>query len=142
MNDIINAAIRLLARREHGVWELTIKLSQKGYDKKLIAEALAECQHRGLQSDSRFAESLCRQRVQQGYGPLRIRQELHAQHLDKELIDKTLNQAETDWLQCAQKVYTKKFKQSKNLTFAESQKQQRFLQYRGFPMDVIDQLFL
>jgi len=141
MREVYNTAVRLLARREHGVKDLSDKLSKRGYPSALIIEAIARCQHQGLQSDVRFAESLCRRRVQQGYGPLRIEQELQANCIAETLIEQAIHQQSINWLDAAQAVWEKKFKSPKNSTYAELQKQKRFLQYRGFSHDLINAIF-
>ena len=131
--------MRLLARREHGAHELANKLATKGYPESDIQDVLLTCQSLGLQSDSRFVDNLCRTRIRQGYGPLRIRQELQHLQIDAELVLEQDN-----WLAHASAVWKKKykeFKEPKELSFAESQKQKQFLHYRGFSTDTITMLF-
>lgn len=140
MTKAYDCAIRLLARREHGAFELTEKLIQKGYDETMASEALLECQRLALQSDARFAEMVCRARVNQGYGPVRIAQELQAKRVNNELIEEVLAQEQDNWLSYAEVVWQKKFKSRQDVSFAELQKQKRFLQYRGFPGEIIAQI--
>lgn len=121
--------------------ELTDKLIRKGYNREESAEALVECQRLGLQSDERFVESLCNARIRQGYGPLRISQELQAKHIARELINAMLNQHQESWEEYALIAWQKKFKQHEGLGVAEIQKQHRFLLYRGFSPDIIARLF-
>lgn len=129
--------MRLLTRREHGAQELADKLAQKGYDQMEIAEAVVKCQNLGLQSDVRFVESVCAVRIRQGYGPLKIFQELQAKQIARELIDDVLKQEQNNWLNYAQAVWDKKYKNQETLSYTELQKGQRFLLYRGFPSDII-----
>jgi regulatory protein len=137
MNNTLDCALRLLARREHGAWELANKLARKGYNSIDIAEAVEKCQSLGLQSDVRFVETLCRMRIQQGCGPLKILQELQAKQIARELIDGILDQEQENWLSHAQVVWNKKFRSRPKLSCIELQKGQRFLTYRGFPADII-----
>ena len=137
MTKAFVCAIRLLSRREHGAGELANKLVQKGYEQQEINEAIAECQRLGYQNDARFVESLCRARIRQGCGPLKISQELQAKQIDRELIDKAFEQEQDNWLTYALAVWHKKYKGQNELSFIELQKRQRFLLYRGFPTDVI-----
>lgn len=69
-------ALTLLARREHSTRELTRKLVERGVDAGDAVDAIAALAGANLQSDERFAEALVRRRVEQGYGPRRIAQEL------------------------------------------------------------------
>lgn len=141
MSQAYACAVRLLARREHGAYELAQKLAQKGYAEAEANAAICECQRLGLQSDMRFAESLCRTRVRQGYGPLRIQMELQNRQIAVELIDDALQDASVDWFNHAIAVKNKKFSNACDLSFEAMQKQKQFLYYRGFPSDVIKRIF-
>lgn len=134
-------ALRLLVRREHGTHELVNKLLKKGYPAPEIHEAIAECQRLGLQSDQRFVENVTRARIRQGYGPIRIRQELQALQIDRELVDHTLSQEQENWLGYAIEVWKKKYKDRSEPSFSAIQKQKQFLLYRGFSTDTISMLF-
>ncbi|VEB34783.1 Regulatory protein RecX [Legionella sainthelensi] len=140
MTKAFDSAVRLLARREHSALELYDKLKQKGYSSIEVKEALDTCERMNLQNDGRFVEAYSRLRIRQGYGPLKISQELSNKGIDKELIHQFLQQEQDNWLQYALNVWQKKSKGQRNLSFNEVQKQQRFLLYRGFSMDVIAQV--
>lgn len=141
MNNAFTCATGLLAKREYGEHELTEKLLHKGYDEAEIQDAILECKRLGLQSDARFAESLCRARIRQGYGPLRIRQELRSKQVDSECMENALQHEEIDWLMLATQVKNKKYSNQGAINFAHLQKQKRFLLYRGFPQEIIAQVF-
>ncbi len=140
MTKAFDSAVRLLSRREHSRVELYDKLKQKGYNPIEIKNALEECQRLDLQNDYRFVEIYSRSRIRQGYGPLKISQELSSKGVDKELIHQFLQQEEDNWLVYALDVWQKKSKGQFDLSFEELQKQQRFLLYRGFGMDTIAQV--
>lgn len=137
MNKALHCAVRLLARREHSLAELADKLAQKGHVDAEIQAALATCQQQGLQSDARYADSLCRTRMRQGYGPMRIRQELKAKSVAREHIDAALGIDPHHWLDHAMDVWEKKYAPLGDASFAEKQKQRQFLLYRGFSMETI-----
>lgn len=137
MTKAFDCALRLLARREHGAVELCDKLQRKGFSLAEAREALESCQRLDLQSDVRFAESFIRWRIAQGYGPLKIGQELRARGVDADLISDSLAAESGNWLTYALAVWHKKSRGLVDLSFAEIQKLQRFLLYRGFSMDVI-----
>lgn len=141
MTKAFDCALRLLARREHGAQELFDKLIQKGHSRDDANEALRLCQYHQLQSDARFAEQLCRTRIHQGYGPLRIRQELEALRISEDIMAPVLAEEEDNWPGYAEAAWLKKFKARVPASFAELKKQQRFLLYRGFPGDIIARVF-
>ncbi|KTC65608.1 regulatory protein RecX (plasmid) [Legionella adelaidensis] len=136
MNKAYAAALRLLTRREHGAFELHNKLKLKGFAPEEIAKALKECQSLGLQDDRRFAESFCRMRVRQGYGPVRVEQELKNLRIVPEIVEEVIEGDQESWVHYAFAVWEKKYKSPAD-NFAEMQKQKRFLLYRGFTPDVI-----
>ncbi len=140
MTEAKNSALRLLARREHGAKELSDKLKRKGFLAQEVQDALDSCQQLNYQSDARFVEMVVRSRINQGYGPLRIKQELKQKGIDETLIEHELQQEHDNWLEYALAVWQKKYKEHAPLSVQERQKQQRFLLYRGFDMTIISQV--
>lgn len=108
MPEAMESAVRLLARREHSARELWDKLKQRGYNSDEADTALQNCQRLGLQSDLRFAQSLIRHRAHQGYGPLRIRQELKFKGINAETASLALDETEINWKEEALKLVEKK----------------------------------
>ena len=141
MSEAYVSAVAMLARREHSAAELVHKLTLKGYLVDEIEQVLAECQRLELQSDARFAESVCRARIRQGYGPERIRQELKNKHIDCELVDHVLMVEHDNWVSYAIDVWRKKYKQHGDVSYLDMQKQKQFLRYRGFSMHTISLVF-
>jgi regulatory protein len=140
MSKAYNSAVRLLARREHGAKELSNKLVSKGYSTEDIQQAVTRCQELDLQSDQRFVESFLRHRIGQGYGPLKISQELKQRGVENTLVQLALAQEEDNWLSYAMNIWQKRCKGELELSFEELQKQQRFLLYRGFGMDIVSRV--
>lgn len=136
-----DAALRLLARREHSRQELVLKLGARGFQKQDIIEIIDHLADEGLQSDARFAESFTRYRINRGQGPLRIRAELQQRGVSKELITAALNSEDADWLELAEEQRRKRFGQSIPETATEQARQQRFLHYRGFSSEDIRSIF-
>lgn len=129
-----DAAVRLLAQREHSRYQLEQKLKRKfgvGLDSAVLAEVLRELAADGLQSDERFAEAKCRQRVTAGYGPLKIRVDLQQANVDPAVVSSVLSEATPDWLALAEAAAQRRF----SLPLVEPSEQQRcarFLKARGF----------
>ena len=104
---VYNAGIRLLARREYGIREITKKLCQK-YPPQLVEEVVTQLLEQNLISDSRFAESLCNSRTGRGYGPIYIAQELSMKGISKEIIEEFIDKNDPAWLERAMKAGRKK----------------------------------
>ena len=132
-------AMDFLARREYGREELTGRLVAAGFQADVAADAVIALAADGLQDDKRFAESFVGARAGRGSGPLRIRQALQERGLDAALIDKVLGGCDTDWFAQARAARRKKFGPDRPADFAEKARQMRFLQYRGFDMEQIQQ---
>ncbi|MEM1190255.1 MAG: regulatory protein RecX [Pseudomonadota bacterium] len=84
-----NAAMDLLARREHSRFELRRKLERRFPPEGLI-DALEQLENEGLQSDVRFAQSFTRERLLKAYGPRRVRAELRQRGVADEVISDVL----------------------------------------------------
>lgn len=131
----------LLARREHSEQELQRKLLARGYTPETIAEALAGLKAAGIQNDTRFAEAYIRNRVANGYGPVRIARELYERGISRELVTQVLAALEMDWEEQVQAVRQKKFGRQAPSDIKEQARQSRFLQYRGFTYQQIGNAF-
>ncbi|GAB4507913.1 MAG: hypothetical protein Tsb0026_05180 [Sulfuricaulis sp.] len=93
-----------------------------------------------LLSDDRFMESLIQVRRNRGYGPLRIQKELQEKGVEAEAIERWLDVTGREWFEDIRRVQRKKFGGKIPKSYTERARQARFLQYRGFTYDQIQQL--
>lgn len=126
----------LLARREHAARELRQKLKLREYENEEIEACISRLQTQDLQSDERFAESFVRQRMNQGYGPVRIRHELRDRGVRDDLIEQQVPGDYEIWLEIAARQHAKRYSLPA-ADLKERAKQSRYLQNRGFDFDVI-----
>ena len=138
--DIRRAAMDLLARREHGFFELERKLSVR-FPREMVVAVLTRLQQERLQSDERFVESYVYSRRQRGYGPVRIRAELLQKGLESELITQHLQCYQEDWTALVRKIKEQKFGTGQPASARERARQIRFLTGRGFSLEQIYSLF-
>jgi regulatory protein len=134
----MQAALSLLARREHSRYELGQKLKQR-FTIAEVEAVLERCAQQNLLCDKRFLESRLRHRLQQAYGPLWIRQDLREHRLDEDQVAEVLNLGEEFWVDQALRVLDKKFGRL-NLS-QQHPKIQRYLYQKGYPLSVIQQAF-
>lgn len=127
-------AFALLARREYSAADLKSKLLEAGADGTELEVLMTELSHSHYQSDERMAGMLVRQNIRKGRGMARIQQDLKKHHLDPALAQEELR--EVNWLQQAIELRVKKFGQQLPADQKEKNRQVRFLQYRGFDLDV------
>ncbi|MDR2239725.1 MAG: recombination regulator RecX [Zoogloeaceae bacterium] len=127
-------AVRLLARREHSRAELARKLAADAGAED-IQTMLDELEQAGLLSDRRFAESLLQARAAR-FGAARLRHDLQSKGIAGEIIAEALpNDAEAE-LARARQIWQRKFRRPP-ADRADYARQARFLQNRGFAVDII-----
>jgi len=126
-------ALGLLARREHSRRELKLKLKQKGYEGEEAGAALDRLGEQRYQDDERFAQSLVRSRVAQGYGPMRVRAELKSHGLSDARIRAVLEEAAVDWDASALAQLRRRFGGGSAPDRDEKARRAQFLLRRGFP---------
>jgi regulatory protein len=129
-------ALRLLARREHSRQELGRKLSGHTGDPQEVERTLDECEARGWLSEKRVVEQVVHNRRSR-FGIRRIERDLEAKGLSGEATAAALAQLKGGQLEAAREVWRRKFRGHVPRTPAERGRQARFLQGRGFELDVI-----
>ncbi len=132
----LDSAVRSLGQREHGRRELERKLRSKGHAAELVERVMDYLLEHDLQSDARFAEGLIRSRVQRGYGPMKIRQELGSKGVSEDALQDHLNESSEFWEAIAGESLGKKFGRSPE-NRDDWAVQARYLARRGFPSDII-----
>ena len=135
------AAMDLLSRREHSRKQLVDKLRQRGFEAAEISPVLDKLEKENLLNDERFAESYLNQRIQRGFGPLRIRQELVERGISSDIIQHHMEQFIDQWGELMRRQRAKKFGAEIPADFKEKMKQARFLQNRGFSPESVMRLF-
>ncbi len=130
------AAVRLLARREHSASELAAKLRQRGFAEELVDEEIAGLAAAGLQADGRFAEQFVDERVRRGDGPNKIRSALAERGVADELIRAALAPFAEEWPERARAALAKRFGEKRAFDRREQTRRARFLQTRGFPAEI------
>lgn len=128
-------ALKLLARREHTRRELERKLAAGAQDHAEIETLLDEFEGRGWLSEARVTEQLIHAR-QRRFGARRIERELRERGVSEEAVTAALPALKEGELERAQAVWARKFKR-KPAGAGERARQVRFLQGRGFDLDVI-----
>jgi regulatory protein len=127
-------ALRLLARREHTRLELERKLSVHVEDPAELQSLLDDFTARGWLSESRAVDQLVRLKRAR-FGAARIRQDLIEKGVPHDLIAPALETLKESELDAARGVWKRKFRAPPADT-AERAKQIRFLQSRGFGLNI------
>jgi regulatory protein len=128
-------ALRLLARREHTRLELKRKLAAHAVEAGELENLLDELTARGWLAEARVAEQVIHTRRRR-FGSRRIREELLARGVAEEVVAAALPQLKEGELDAARAIWRRKFKAPPG-NRTEHARQVRFLQGRGFAMDII-----
>ncbi len=129
-------ALKLLARREHTRAELARKLSVHTEDPAELESVLDDFERRGWLSERRVVEQMVHTRRSR-FGARRIERDLLAKGVSGEAVAVAMSDLKGGELEAAREVWRKKFGGRLPRTPADRARQARFLQGRGFDMDVI-----
>ncbi|MCU6668465.1 recombination regulator RecX [Enterobacteriaceae bacterium H4N4] len=148
---LLDRAVRILAVRDHSEQELRRKLvapvMTKNGPEAIDATAedydrvIAWCYEHSYLDDTRFVARFIASRSRKGYGPARIRQELNQKGIARETSEKAMRECDIDWCEQAREQAVRKFGEPLSREFSEKVKIQRFLLYRGYLMEDIQDIW-
>jgi len=128
-----------LARRDHTDKEIFSKLRDRVGSTEILKTEIKKLEEEGLINNKRFAEQYIYSRSQKGYGPFRIEQELKQRGINESVSQPLLNQV--DWTNFALEALKKKAEGELPEETTQKLKLKKFLNYRGFDFNQIDQAF-
>ena len=126
----------MLARREHSRVELGRKLAAHTEDPAEVERVLDELEARGWLSERRVVEQMVHARRAR-FGAQRIERDLQAKGVSADAIAGALAELKGGELQAAREIWRRKFGGRLPRNASERGRQARFLQGRGFGMEVI-----
>jgi regulatory protein len=128
-------ALRYLVRREHSRAELSRKLAPHAESAAALDAVLDLLLSKKQLSDERYAEERARS-LSRKYGAARIRHDLRSKGIADDVIDRI---SSADELERAKAILARKYREAAS-SREERARRARFLQSRGFSMDVITRL--
>ena len=129
-------ALKLLARREHSRAELARKLSVHAEDPAEVERVLDDFERRGWLSEHRVVEQLVHARRSR-YGARRIERDLLQKGVSADAVAAALAGLKAGELEAVREVWRRKFGGRQPRGPADRARQVRFLQGRGFGLEVI-----
>ena len=148
---LLDRAIRILAMRDHSEQELRRKLvapvmSKNGPEALDVTpdeleQVVAWCIENRYLDDNRFVGQFIASRSRKGYGPARIRQELSQKGIARQVVDQAMRECDIDWVSLAREQAQRKYGEPLPSAFTETVKVQRFLLYRGYLMEDIQEIW-
>ncbi|MDH2997582.1 recombination regulator RecX [Pasteurellaceae bacterium LFhippo2] len=133
----LNYVVYLLSKRDYSELELRRKLKLKEYESDEIDKAIEQAQQHNWQSDERFCRAYARYRANQGYGPLRVKQELKQRGVKDWIISQEIaileEEGDIDWFDIAEQLFEKK--RPYQWDIKAKQKMWRYMVSHGFYND-------
>ncbi|MFA5410519.1 MAG: regulatory protein RecX [Candidatus Omnitrophota bacterium] len=135
-----NYAFLLLKFRLRSEKELAERLKRKKFEPRVISETLAFLKEKRFLDDRLFAKTWIEWRIAKPLGVIRLRQELRAKGIDKEIIDETLEEVKKNYSEesVVSGLAKERFKKLKGVE--RNKAKQRILGYllrRGFSTDLV-----
>ncbi len=133
-----NYVLYLLSRREYSRRELSQKLRQRDLSHSEIETIFNYLDEYQYQSDERCADQLVQSQINKLNGKNKILQAAYLKGLGENLIEKSIEKLEVDWIKIAKNAYQKKYgcDENQTLEWSDKQKRMRYLVSRGFSFDV------
>ncbi|SXD27818.1 recombination regulator RecX [Klebsiella quasipneumoniae] len=148
---LLDRAIRILAMRDHSEQELRRKLAAPVMSKngpealdvtpEELEQVVAWCIENRYLDDNRLVGQFIASRSRKGYGPARIRQELSQKGIARQAVEQAMRECDIDWVNLARAQAQRKYGEPLPSAFAEKVKIQRFLLYRGYLMEDIQEIW-
>ena len=135
--ELYDHAVSLLARRDYASGELARTLSKMKENREKIDKALSRLVECGYLDDNRLITHMIDKHVRKKHGPARIKQEIRQKGFSPELVEQMLEKVDVDWYAMARELKVSKFGDAVASEAKEKNKQIRYLQYKGFSMDMI-----
>ncbi|MBM4174753.1 MAG: regulatory protein RecX [Ignavibacteria bacterium] len=140
LNQAKQSALRFLAIRNHSIFELRRKLSQKKFAPETVNKTLESLIHSQLIDDEKFAKEFADELTKRKYfGPSRIKTELRKRGISdsqvKSLLTDISDETEMKNLETTAEKYLKRF--STKLTPSDKQKVINYLFQKGFSWEKI-----
>lgn len=133
--DLKNKALDFLSRRDYGYNELYVKLQKYSQNLDQIKLVLDDLKCKNFLSEKRYINSYLHNK-QAKYSLRKIRYDLLQKNVDYDVLEEVLADNQADEYEVAYNIWQRKFGIPANDN-KQRQRQIRFLQSRGFSLDII-----
>lgn len=137
--ELYQHAVSLLSRKDYSNNGMRRALHHLSDDGMTVEDVIVRLGDNNYLNDQRMAENMVSRLLRKQYGPLRIRLELRQKGIEQDVADKAISDSGVDWLQMASDSRRKKFGDERPADVNEKIRQMRYLQSRGFTMDMINE---
>lgn len=140
-NELYDYAITLLAKKDYSSGSLHRLLSKLTENEEDVDRVVRRLSDNHYLNDTQLINNLIDKYIKKLHGPTRIKQEIRQKGFSQELIEQKIEASGIDWYSMAKEARIKKFSDTPPSEQKEKAKQIRYLQYKGFSMDMIFESF-
>ncbi|EQC1412974.1 regulatory protein RecX [Providencia rettgeri] len=137
LDELYHHAVTLLARKDYATGEMRRMLNSLANEPVDVDTVILKLKEYNYLNDERIAENLLSRLLKKQYGLTRIRLEIRQKGIESDVIENVLNSLDIDWFEMASESRIKKFGEAIPIEPKEKARQIRYLQSRGFSMDMI-----
>jgi regulatory protein len=137
LDELYHHAVTLLARKDYATGEMRRMLNSLASEPVDVDTVILKLKEYNYLNDERIAENLLSRLLKKQYGLTRIRLEIRQKGIESDVIENVLNSLDIDWFEMASESRIKKFGEAIPIEPKEKARQIRYLQSRGFSMDMI-----
>lgn len=141
VTELYNIATGLLARRDYSIRELTLYLLRSTPDENMVSEVVAQLREHHYLDDLRIAERERDKGLKKFHGPTRIKQDMKQKGIPDDIVNQVMEQSDIDWYDLAWQYRRKKFGVNLPDDQKDKSKQIRRMQYKGYPFQIIMELY-
>jgi len=145
MHQALHAALSLLNYRLRSTAELYKRLTEKGYNPDIVERVIEKLNEKKFLNDETFARAFIHDKINSRLlGPVVLRRELFPHKLDKEIVEKLLQQAYVEMPEeelVERLIEKRKIKKGQKMTQKERNRLISYLQRRGHQWNVIRTVF-
>lgn len=128
-----NAALRFLSYRQRSEKEIRDKLKEKDFEEEFIDNTIVYLKENDLIDDLAFAKAFVKDKIHLNkHGPRKIRYDLYLKGISDSIIDKALEQDDTEYERALELAKKKMYSYRNDDRNAQYRKLGGFLQRRGY----------
>lgn len=139
--ELYDYAITLLAKKDYSSGRMNRLLRKLTEKEEYVDRVVRHLSENHYLNDAQLIINLINQHIKKLHGPKRIKQEIRKKDLPQELIEQKIEESGIDWYSMAKEARIRKFSETQPIEQKKKAKQIRYLQYKGFSMNMIFEAF-
>ncbi|HGJ5877311.1 MAG TPA: regulatory protein RecX [Arsenophonus sp.] len=135
--ELYDYAVSLLVKKNYSSGNMKRQLAK-------LAEKIGDVEHvlhrltdNNYLNDAEFITYLFNKHIKKSHGPTRIKQEIRQKRFPQTLTEQEVEKGNIDWYVLAKEARVRKFGETLQSDSKEKNKQIRYLQYKGYTMEMI-----